>query len=52
MASPACKHTPQPTGYVEWHMWAEKKQRTHEQRRCPGCGLWAIWVKRKEPVDG
>lgn len=45
----ACKHTPCPTGYVEWHEWAEKKSKTHVQKRCPSCGLWALWVpKRKE----
>lgn len=40
------EHTPQPTGYLAWHHWAEKKAKTHVQRKCPVCGLWAIWVPR------
>ena len=47
VVKPKCKHTPCPTGYVEWHFWAEKKTRTHEQERCPGCGRWAIWKRKK-----
>ena len=42
-----CRHTPCPTGYVAWHEWAEKKALTHEQERCPGCGLWAIWRRKR-----
>lgn len=45
----ADKHTWCPTGYVHWHTWAEKKAKTHEQRRCPDCGLWAIWVRKERP---
>lgn len=41
-----CRHTKAPTGYVEWHEWAEKKAKTHDQIRCPGCGLFKVWVKR------
>ena len=41
------KHTPCPSGYVEWHEWAEKKSKTHKQKRCAGCGLYSIWVKKK-----
>lgn len=37
------KHTPQPTGYLQWHMWAEEKAKTHRQERCPACGLWSVW---------
>lgn len=40
-------HTPCPTGYVEWHLWAEEKSRTHKQERCPNCDLWAIWKPKK-----
>jgi len=39
-------HTPSPRGYVEWHGWAARMQRTHVTRRCPGCGLYKIWVPR------
>lgn len=51
----AAKHTPHPTGYVEWHVWAEKKARTHEQIRCEGCGRLAIWVPKtaaRDPTTG
>lgn len=40
-------HTPSPSGYLAWHEWAEQMAKTHEQHRCPGCGLWQIW-KPKE----
>lgn len=42
-----CKHTKCPEGYIGWHMWAEKKVKTHKQERCPKCGLWAIWKRKK-----
>lgn len=41
----AAEHTPQPAGYLAWHYWAGRMYRAgHRQRRCPGCGLLAIWV--------
>lgn len=42
------KHTKSPSGYVEWHEWAEKKAKTHEQHKCPTCGLWVIWKPKKK----
>jgi hypothetical protein len=39
-------HTPEPEGYIQWHAWAREMGRTHDQRRCDGCGLYAIWVRR------
>lgn len=36
-------HTPCPEGYIEWHQWAEFMSKTHTQRRCRECGLYAIW---------
>lgn len=45
---PACPnadhHTPSPEGRVSWHEWAAKKSKTHRQLRCPGCGLYKIWI--------
>lgn len=43
-----CNHTEQPSGYREWHAWAKKKIKTHEQHKCPHCGLWAIWVEKQK----
>lgn len=42
-----CKHIKEPTGYIEWHNWAEKKSRTHRQIRCEKCGLYKIWLKNE-----
>lgn len=39
-------HTPMPSGYGSWHHRAEALARTHDQQRCPSCGLWAIWVPK------
>ena len=41
-------HTPMPDGYLAWHEWAERMSKTHDQRQCKGCGLWAVW----EPGQG
>jgi len=46
-AKAECQHTPQPTGYREWHAWAQQMSKTHTQVRCPNCGLWAIWVPKR-----
>jgi hypothetical protein len=40
-------HTECPGGYTDWHEWAARMHKTHTQRKCPGCGLYRIWVKRK-----
>lgn len=43
----ACEpHTRQPANYLGWHAWAERMAKTHDQRQCSGCGLWAIWERR------
>ncbi len=41
------EHTPCPHDYPGWHAWAERKAKTHEQVRCLGCGLFAIWVRKE-----
>jgi hypothetical protein len=33
-----------PNGYIAWHEWARVKARTHACSRCPGCGLYKVWV--------
>jgi hypothetical protein len=42
-------HTPCPSSYLGWHEWAEKMAKTHRQKRCPGCGLFVIWVPKETP---
>ena len=45
-------HTPAPSGYAAWHEWAERKSRTHDQERCPGCGLFKIWWPKSKEKTG
>ena len=33
----------EPKAYIAWHEWADEKAKTHEQKHCPYCKLWAIW---------
>lgn len=40
-------HTPCPDGYIAWHDWARKMNRTHLATKCKGCGLFKIWVPRR-----
>lgn len=42
------KHTKCPTGYLQWHDWAKAKSKTHRSVKCPGCGLYAVWVLKKK----
>lgn len=37
----------EPVDYCLWFEWAKKKSKTHRQERCPECGLYKIWVRRK-----
>jgi hypothetical protein len=43
----ARQHTKCPKPYLAWHDWADRKARTHYQVRCPGCGLYLIWLPKK-----
>lgn len=46
-------HTPCPDGYLAWHAWADKMGKTHKTRKCPTCGMWAIWEpKTKRATKG
>jgi len=45
------KHTPHPKRQFAHAAWAEEMLRTHKQTRCPGCNLWAIWVRLPEAPD-
>ena len=42
----AMTHTPCPKPYVAWGIWAEEKSKTHNQVKCPHCGLLAVWVEK------
>lgn len=44
--SAACVHTPCPSGYLQWHEFAEMSSKTHSPIRCPRCGLWSIWLPK------
>jgi hypothetical protein len=44
------KHTPCPKGYIEWHEWAEKMGKTHNQIKCHSCGFLVVWVE-KNPLN-
>ena len=41
------EHTPSPRNYMDWHAWAARMGRTHDQLTCEGCGLFVIWRRRK-----
>lgn len=40
-------HTESPDGFLQWHEWAKRMEKTHTQRQCKGCGLWAIWEPKE-----
>ena len=40
------KHTKCPSGYIQWHEWAEKKSKTHKQIKCTCCGLYLVWIRK------
>ena len=45
------QHTPMPTGYVAAGVWAgQMLARGAVQRRCPTCGLWAVWTAPMRPM--
>jgi len=39
----------EPSGYIDWAAWAELKKKTHDQQRCPTCGLYHLWVPKEQP---
>lgn len=48
MTPPCRKSNGEPSGYVQWHIWAAKKGKTHTQRQCLRCGLYHIWKKKEK----
>ena len=47
----AANHTPCPKGYAAWDEWAKQMSQTHEQVRCSGCKLFAIWIEKVHPAE-
>ena len=45
------EHTEGPGSYQGWHVWAMQKGKTHKQKRCRGCGLFAVWVSKMAAVE-
>lgn len=41
-------HTPCPETYRAWHAWAEAHTKTHRPTKCPTCGFWSVWVRKKD----
>lgn len=41
-------HAQQPEGYIAWHLWAAEMSKTHKQRKCAGCGTFAIWEQHTD----
>lgn len=39
-----------PDGYIARSEWFEEMSKTHKQKRCKVCKLWAIWVPKKKRV--
>ena len=39
-------HEPMPIGYVEFHEYGKKLNKTHKNVKCPGCGKYRLWVER------
>lgn len=39
-------HTERPGGYAEYREWCKRMARTHQQERCPVCGMWNVWVPK------
>jgi hypothetical protein len=48
----AAEHTPVPVLVLHGAEWAERMLRTHDQRLCEGCGLYAIWRPRRRRRTG
>jgi len=47
--SPDCEpHTPHPSSYVAHSDWADEMMKTHDVRRCKGCGKYQVWEARQQ----
>jgi len=38
----------EPSGYVQWHEWAEKHHKTHDHTPCPDCGLYIVCTRKSK----
>lgn len=44
-------HSPMPSGYTDRAEWAAAMRRAGStQRRCPACGLYALWTPTAKPL--
>lgn len=44
------KDEPPKHAYIAWHNWALKKSKRHEQKLCPKCEKYSIWVRLPKDV--
>jgi hypothetical protein len=45
------RHAPAPQGYIERYDWMKEMMKTHDQKRCPTCGFYAVWVPKKAVAE-
>ncbi len=45
------QHTQAPTGYTNWHTWANDMKKGHYQTQCPDCKAWVIWEAKNGKND-
>lgn len=43
----AANHTKGPRDYVGWNEWAHNLSKTHQQKKCHGCGRFEIWEPKQ-----
>lgn len=48
MTTTCANHTAAPESYMGWHAWADRMSKTHAQVKCQECGLWSIWLPKRE----
>ncbi len=41
-------HTPAPAGLDAWAEWSARKKETHRLSKCPRCGLFKVWMEKKQ----
>lgn len=41
-------HVLGPDKLSDWVCWSDEMLKSHQQKRCDGCGLWLVWVKESK----